>query len=609
MTLYWRPDSINEENEVEKQDEETLRKINEAIQNAQMEAASARAAADATDAVRNRAEETSKEAEKTTKEAKERLQEIERDADAAEETRESNEGERKSKEQDRITQETERQDNEAQRQRNEAERQTNETGRRERETLREDNEKNREEYIDGVKAEETERENAEVKRGEDEESRKTAETGRSKAEDGRVKAESDRVDAETLRAQRWSDILIQWDQIKNDLAVFTTHVCAEGEYDPETGVPTVDGKTGVIYITPSPKPEEHDTKYEWLYMEDGVWELIGTTNLTIAQIEEADIDELLGGNQPQSADKFMSLSSLTNFFTKFVEWAKTGLAASIAKKLETAHSFTVNLSSTKSASFDGSSDAEPGVKGTLSVANGGTGSATAADARKSLGIGAIGELNPTGEAGKFLDSSGKFTVPPNDNTTYDVTKVGEPGLAPALSGKATEFLNGSGVFAVPPNDNTTYDVVTSKEAGLAPKYGGTTTKFFRDDGMYAEPSVATDKTNGYMAATDKAKLDTITGGKATDLVLGNGTVSPITGIGKVSSATTADKLTSANHGSATKPIYLVAGVPTECSPYPTIPGLATTTAAGLCPALPTSARAEELFLNDENGWTEPIREV
>lgn len=63
----------------------------------------------------------------------------------------------------------------------------------------------------------------------------------------------------------------------------------------------------------------------------------------------------------------------------------TGLAAS-ATKLATARTVQTNLSSTATASFDGSANITPGVTGTLPIANGGTGASTAADARTSLGI-------------------------------------------------------------------------------------------------------------------------------------------------------------------------------------------------------------------------------
>lgn len=62
----------------------------------------------------------------------------------------------------------------------------------------------------------------------------------------------------------------------------------------------------------------------------------------------------------------------------------TGLAAS-ATKLATARTIQTNLGSTAAASFDGTGNAAPGVTGTLPIANGGTGATTAAAALTKLG--------------------------------------------------------------------------------------------------------------------------------------------------------------------------------------------------------------------------------
>jgi len=64
--------------------------------------------------------------------------------------------------------------------------------------------------------------------------------------------------------------------------------------------------------------------------------------------------------------------------------------APTATKLATARNLQVALGSTTADSFDGSSDASPGVSGTLAVANGGTGSTTASGARSNLGAAASG---------------------------------------------------------------------------------------------------------------------------------------------------------------------------------------------------------------------------
>lgn len=62
--------------------------------------------------------------------------------------------------------------------------------------------------------------------------------------------------------------------------------------------------------------------------------------------------------------------------------------ASTATKLKTARTIQTDLGSAASASFDGSANITPGITGTLPVANGGTGAATAAEALTNLGAAA-----------------------------------------------------------------------------------------------------------------------------------------------------------------------------------------------------------------------------
>lgn len=63
----------------------------------------------------------------------------------------------------------------------------------------------------------------------------------------------------------------------------------------------------------------------------------------------------------------------------------TGLAAS-ATVLATSRTIQTNLSSTSTASFNGSANVTPGVTGTLALGNGGTGATTAAAARTNLDV-------------------------------------------------------------------------------------------------------------------------------------------------------------------------------------------------------------------------------
>lgn len=75
---------------------------------------------------------------------------------------------------------------------------------------------------------------------------------------------------------------------------------------------------------------------------------------------------------------------------KVVGSADKATSADSAAKLTTAHSIQTDLASSAGASFDGSADVTPGVKGVLGVANGGTGYTSASEAASafagSLGI-------------------------------------------------------------------------------------------------------------------------------------------------------------------------------------------------------------------------------
>lgn len=65
------------------------------------------------------------------------------------------------------------------------------------------------------------------------------------------------------------------------------------------------------------------------------------------------------------------------------------------EKLAESRSIQVNLSSDEAATFDGSGNAEPGVKGVLPLNNGGTGGASASEARNNLGLGAAATKDVT----------------------------------------------------------------------------------------------------------------------------------------------------------------------------------------------------------------------
>ena len=584
MTVYYRPDSIEHKNEVEKQDKETLEAIQKAIEDAGAAAGNALAAADLCDTATERANQAAKSGEDLVKAARKSIDEFLTAAEKAEQGRDSSEDLREEHEDTRETQEGERQTEEASRKREEASRQTEETGRRERESLREANETERKEFFEQAKVDETDRKTSETGRKDSELARADAEGKRDLQEQGRVTAEQERAKAAQSQAEQFANIVAQWQDLLQNLGVFTIRLLTDGQYDPDTGVPTVEGETGVIYVTPSPQPGDHNVKIEWLYL-DGEWEKVDSTNLTLNKVTTDDIDAVVGGDAPTDEDKYLNLTGLSNLWTKLTGWIRERATAFAATRLSQGHNLKVALDTTAAAVFDGTSDASIGVSGTLSIENGGTGAATAEAAWKALGGGSVGKIDLDSTPGGYLDSDGNFTVPVDKDTTSEVATKGKPGLMPGLTGEANKWLDANGGFTTPPNDNTTYSVVTADKDGLIPKYGGSTDKFWRDDGTYAVPKDttyddATSKTSGLMSAADKTTFDKITTGPSTSIVLANGT-----------------------------PLDIAAFFTQNAAALRTAIGLATPEHDGLVPKTPAAANAALLFANSEHGYTEPIRDV
>lgn len=110
----------------------------------------------------------------------------------------------------------------------------------------------------------------------------------------------------------------------------------------------------------------------------------------------------------------------------------TGNISGKAVALSTARSFQVNLSSTSAVSFDGSANATPGVTGVLALVNGGTGSNTKAGAQTSLDIfpttGKVdGSDAAAGKIGEHITSTGAATALTNTVTANLASITLTPG--------------------------------------------------------------------------------------------------------------------------------------------------------------------------------------
>ena len=193
------------------------------------------------------------------------------------------------------------------------------------------------------------------------------------SEQARVKAEKARSDADAQRETR--QLKNDADQAQNNAAAkgLTYSVCGASEYaiDPVDGkhnIPTVGGKTGVMYLTPKVSgATEEDAYDQWMYI-DSKWELMGESGAHIDPTTTDDIDRIMLDSQV-TADRYLNATGLTYFWAK----AKEKFSAIFAQK---SHSHSA-------------SDITSGV---LPVLHGGTGSTDAESARAALGAASSADL-------------------------------------------------------------------------------------------------------------------------------------------------------------------------------------------------------------------------
>lgn len=214
--------------------------------------------------------------------------------------------------------------------------------------------------------------------------------------------------------------------------------------------------------------------------------------------------------------------------------------ADTANRLTNSRTILTNLSSTSSASFNGTANITPGITGTLSIVHGGTGATTAADARNNLGAAASNHSHNvvTTSANGLMSAADKSKL---DGIAANANKYTHPSYTAKSSGLYKITVDSLGhistttavtkaditALGIPGSDtNTTYSAfkgATSSAgggAGLVPApAAGASNRYLRSDGTWQVPpdtnttyGLVTTSVNGLMSASDKKKLDGIASG-------------------------------------------------------------------------------------------------
>ena len=199
--------------------------------------------------------------------------------------------------------------------------------------------------------------------GQAEAERKATESERVAAESARASAETARVSAETERdAQQAKN---NADQAANNQAAqgLIAVLLTDGQFDPATREPTVAGEVGKMYMVPSGLSGKENRYYEWMVL-NGEWARVGTTDAAMEPLTTDEVDTVASDGTVTN-NKVLTGTGLSYL------WGKLKAVFSAIGHKHSAADIT---------------------GGTLPVARGGTGAATAAEALAALGV-TVGEAD------------------------------------------------------------------------------------------------------------------------------------------------------------------------------------------------------------------------
>lgn len=297
-----------------------------------------------------------------------------------------------------------------------------ETARSKAETSRVDSEAARAEAETARDAAESSRVSAETDRAEAEDSRSAAESSRAEAEEARAAAERERAAAQ---AKNDADQALNNEAIKKLAPV----ILVEGQYDPETMEPSIEGEPNRVYFVPMGQVERPMAEgvvtgnlyAEWMWV-GGKWELMGESTVKPKAISTDQIDSVFADESP-TGDDTLSLTGLSYVWAKVSAWASGAFAKLV-------HTHAVEDVSGLQAVLDGKQE-----KGSYAAASHGHAASTqsaagfmsAADKKKLDGVaaGANAYSLPTG------NGSTKGGLKLSDSTTSTSNANGGIAATPA----------------------------------------------------------------------------------------------------------------------------------------------------------------------------------